>query len=344
MRCLAGRIYRPGEGLEEGWILVESARVVDAGQGGPPRPPEATGLILPAPVNAHTHVGDMVARGVDLAGLTLAQVVRPPDGLKHRILRDTPRAELVAGMRRALLEMRAAGARACVDFREQGLDGVRALREAAEGTGVRALALGRCARGWDDAEADEVARAADGIGLSALGDVASDVPERAARAAQRHGKRFALHLSEEARDDVGRALDLRPAFVVHACAATKEDLAALAQADVPIVLCPRSNARFGRAAPAREALAAGATIALGSDNAMLHPLDVLEDARLLAAAHPEIAPETWLDAAIAGGARVADGSTPRSWLRKGDPGDLLVLAGDELDAVFGPAAPRVLLA
>lgn len=332
MRCLAGAIYRPGEGFEEdGWILHDGARVLDAGRGRPPQPAEKVDVILPAPVNAHTHVGDMVGRGRDLRGLSLAQVVRPPDGLKHRLLRDTPRAALVDGMRAAVAEMRGAGARACLDFREQGLDGVRMLREASGG--FRALAYARCGGGWDDAEAEAVAREADGIGLSALGDVQDDVPERAAAAARKQRKPFALHFSEDRRDDVGRALDLRPRFLVHACEATRDDLQAIAVEEVPLVLCPRSNALFGRAPPVREILRAGIDFALGSDNAMFHPLDVLADARALAAAHPDVPRETWLDAAIATGARLADGAPRASWLRKGDPAELLALTS--LDALFG---------
>ena len=338
MRCVAGSIYRPGTGLEEGWLLLDGDRIVDAGQGRPPQPPSASGLVLPSPVNAHTHVGDHVGRGRNLAGLSLADVVRPPHGLKHRLLRETPRERLVGGMRDALREMREHGTRACLDFREQGLEGVRMLREAAAGTGVRAVALARCAGDWDDAEADEVARAADGIGLSALGDVASDVPQRAARAARKHGKRFALHFSEDEREDVGRALDLRPDFLVHLCRATREDLAAVADARVPLVLCPRSNALFGRAPPVRDVLALGIPFALGSDNAMFHAADVLLDVRHLANAHPNVPRETFLDAAIAGGALLLDGEAPRAWLQKGGPAELVVLPGEGLDALFGPRA------
>lgn len=338
MRCVAGRIYRPGVGLEEGWIVADDTRIVDVGQGKPPQPPHARGVILPSPVDAHTHVGDMVGRGRSLAGMSLAEVVRPPNGLKHRLLRETPRERLVAGIRSALVEMRSAGTRACLDFREQGLEGVRMLRDGARGTHVRAEALARCGAEWDDVEADEVARAAEGIGLSALGDVASDVPERAARAARKHGKRFALHFSEDARDDVGRALDLRPDFLVHACMCTRDDLAAIAAARVPLVLCPRSNALFGRAPPIREILELGIPFALGSDNAMFHELDVLKDARRLAALHPGVPRETWLDAAIAGGARILDGDAPRGWLQKGDRAEFVVVPGEDLDSVFGHRA------
>lgn len=321
--CVAGLVWRPGEGAREGWVLHDGARVLDAGEGRPPVEPASRGFVMPSPVNAHTHVGDMVARGHDIAGLTLAQVVAPPDGLKHRVLRATPRARLVEGMRAALGEAHAGGARVVLDFREGGLDGVAMLREAAAGSPVRAVAFGRCAGAFSEEEAARVLEAADGYGLSALADAASDVPERAAALARRAGKRFALHLSEADREDAARAVALGPAFVVHCVRATRDDLKLLADARVPIVVCPRSNARFGPLPDVRAMLDASVTLALGSDNAMLQMLDVLDDARLLAQRGAPL--DALMDALVVGGRVALDGRAPRSWLRKGDPADLVVL-------------------
>ena len=342
---LAGTVFRPGEGASEGWVLVEGARVADAGEGAPPREPDARGLVMPTPVDAHTHVGDMLGRGVPLQGRTLAEVVAPPDGLKHRLLRDAPEDALLDGMRRAVRELLAAGCGAFVDFRERGARGVDMLRRACEGAPVRAVALGRPAEVWTEEEMARVLAVADGFGLSALADLPGDAPERAAAASRRAGKRLALHLSEAVREDVGRALDLRPDFLVHMASATREDLAAVARAGVPVVTCPRSNDLFGLRADVPAMLDLGVALALGSDNAMFHPLDPLLDARLLGSRHPEVPREAWLEAATAGGRRVLDGAAPRSWLRPGDAADAVVLAPqgerDPLGAVFGPAPPRV---
>ena len=344
VRCVAGPIYRPGEGFREGWLLHEGGRVVDAGEGRPPVEPEARGVVLPSPVDAHTHVGDRVGRGkVDLRGRTLAEVVAPPHGLKHRLLAQTPEDELVAGMREALWEAARAGCRTVIDFREQGAAGVGMLRRAAEGTPVRPVVLGRLQGAWDDDEAGEVLSLADGFGLSAMRDASDDAPGRMSALARRRGKRFALHFSESVREDVGRALDLRPDFLVHVVASPREDLEAIAAARVPVVVCPRSNALFGRRPDVATLLDLGVGVALGSDNAMFHPLDVLEEARLLRRQDPRLAPAALLDAAIAGGARVRDGAAPRGYLGKGDAADFLVLeprGDDPVEAVFG-AAPRV---
>ncbi|HMK15591.1 MAG TPA: amidohydrolase family protein, partial [Methanomicrobiales archaeon] len=98
--------------------------------------------ILPALFNAHTHLADTVAMDLPWQG-PLEGLVTPPDGLKHRILRETPRPALVAGMRASIGVMVRSGTRGFADFREGGRDGVRDLREAAEGLPCRPVILGR---------------------------------------------------------------------------------------------------------------------------------------------------------------------------------------------------------
>lgn len=316
-RVIAGIIYRPGEGQREGWILHDGARVIDEGEGVPPSTPTARGFIMPSPVNAHTHAGDFVARGRFPRGASLAEVVAPPDGFKHRVLRETPPEALRDGMRAAVAEMR--DAKTFIDFREGGEAGARMLRDVAP----RAKIFGRCTNSFDEAEAERVLAVADGYGLSALGDVKGDEPERVAALARRLGKSFALHLSEDKREDAQRAISLSPAFVVHCVLATKADLRALASARVPIVACPRSNALFGPLPPVGEMLDEGVTLALGTDNAMMHPMNVLDEARFLFARG--LPREALLDALIVGGRVAAFGVAPKSFLRKGDDADFVVL-------------------
>lgn len=335
LRCVAGSLYRPGEGWSQGWVLHDGARVVETGEGRAPQRPDAEGFVLPAPVNAHTHVGDRVARGVDVTRLTLAQVVAPPDGLKHRILRETPEPALLDGMRRALDELDAAGCRAFLDFREGGLRGVELLRKAAEGTPMRPVAMARCAGRFDEDEARAVLEAADGYGWSGLAD--AEGAERAAALARGLRKRFALHFSEDKREDAARAADLRPDFVVHAVHCDEDDLAHLAAARVPVVLCPRSNARFGPLPDVPAMLRADLPLAVGSDNAMLQTLDVLPDVRLLGDRFPEVDARRFLDAAILGGRLVLTREAPRDLWAKGAATDVVVLDADPL----GEREPRV---
>jgi len=309
----------------EGWLRHDGERIAARGEGAPPEEPAARGVILPAPLNAHTHVGDRVARGRDLRGLTLAQVVAPPDGLKHRILRETTRERLLDGMRLALLELEAAGCRTFMDFREGGPDGALLLREAAAGTALKPIIFGRVGGGWVEADVEAMLAIADGFGLSGLSDSKGDVPERASAISRRLGKRFALHFSEEKREDASRAVELRPDFIVHATHCTREDLAAFAAARIPIVLCPRSNALFGAFPDFAAMLDAGVPLALGSDNAMFHPLDSVLDARLLAQRYPRVPKDRIVEALVGQPLRMASDE------------DVIVLSGD----LFGHEPPAV---
>uniref|UniRef100_UPI000A6CB98F amidohydrolase family protein n=1 Tax=Methanoculleus chikugoensis TaxID=118126 RepID=UPI000A6CB98F len=84
--------------------------------------------IVPAFFNAHTHLGDTVAMDLPPARGSLADLVKPPNGLKHRILAATPpQAELVRGMRSSISAMLATGTTGFADFREGGIAGVAAL-------------------------------------------------------------------------------------------------------------------------------------------------------------------------------------------------------------------------
>ena len=94
-------------------------------------------------VDAHIHIGDTGAKEMGV-GLPLEKVVIPPDGLKHRFLQSVSGTEMhINMMRDGLLELLHNGIIAMADFREQGLPGVRALREAAAGLPLYVVALGR---------------------------------------------------------------------------------------------------------------------------------------------------------------------------------------------------------
>jgi cytosine/adenosine deaminase-related metal-dependent hydrolase len=161
-------------------LLVETGRILGIGNAIPSaRQVDLSGmLICPMFIDAHTHVGDTGAKELGV-GLPLEKVVVPPDGLKHRFLQSvagTP--EHLAMMHHGLHEMLHNGIIATADFREQGLPGIRALRQAADGLPLRVIALGRMAETEDlrqiEAEADVLLAEADGLGVR---DVESYPPE-----------------------------------------------------------------------------------------------------------------------------------------------------------------------
>jgi len=226
------------------------------------------GVALPGPVNAHVHTGDYALAGAGLQ-LPVEDLVAPPGGLKHRLLGSMGPGELERSIEGALRYMESTGSLVAADFREGGVDGVLAARRASSRVGHRLLILGRPAAG-DDPGA--LLDAADGLGLSSPLDYRESLGKLIAAASSR-GKLIAAHVAETAASrasgDLEALMDAgRPSFVVHGTHLSEEDLAALADARVGIVACPRANAFFsGSNPPLAAALRAGVELALGTDNA-----------------------------------------------------------------------------
>jgi cytosine/adenosine deaminase-related metal-dependent hydrolase len=93
-------------------------------------------------------------------------------------------------------------------------------------------------------------------------------------------------------------------LAVHAVDLDESEITLLGQAGATVVTCPRSNAYLGVGkAPIPELLAAGCTLALGTDSlATTETLDLFDEMAALRAAHPELAPRDIVLAATQGGA------------------------------------------
>jgi cytosine/adenosine deaminase-related metal-dependent hydrolase len=280
VQTFAGRILTRRD-VVEGWLQVDAGRVVDWGRGEAPTRPTASGWIVPAPVNAHTHIGDTWLRDRPSKPRDVAGLVGPGGWKQQHLARPDP-AAMDAGAQRLAQEMAAAGTARFLDLREGGVAGAAWLRGLA--LDVQPVVLGRPAQGGaDEEEIAAVLEVADGIGLSGMRDMKARHVEAWAEAAHAAGKPLAMHVSEDRRDDLDAVLALQPAFVVHMVHGSRADFEELAAARVPVVACPRSNAWFGLQSPVAAMLEAGVTVALGTDNGMLQDGDVLAEARALAA-------------------------------------------------------------
>ncbi|EQD30057.1 chlorohydrolase, partial [mine drainage metagenome] len=132
---------------------------------------------------------------------TLADLVRPPDGFKFRLLQSASPAQKREAMRSALRWMERQGIGATLDFREEGIEGVRLLRSAARGISVRPVILGRMPPGEvDRRQLDSLLGAADGIGISSAREEGKARRRSLASACRRAGKLWALHASESVRE------------------------------------------------------------------------------------------------------------------------------------------------
>ena len=251
--------------------------------------------IVPAFFNAHTHLGDTVAMDIPARG-SLAGLVKPPNGLKHRILAATPRADLVRGMRASITTMMASGTAGFADFREGGAEGVAALREAAAGFDCSPVILGR----------DGGETVGDGAGISSVHDVKN--AEEIVRTARAAGKLVAFHAGEKNPDDIDKALAFEPDLLVHCTHATDVQLRRIVDMGIPVAVCPRSNWVLGVTRslahpPIARIIELGGTLYLGTDNVMFVQPDMLQEMAFTATVY-RASPEEILRAAIAG-ARLA---------------------------------------
>ncbi|MFC7239935.1 amidohydrolase family protein [Saliphagus sp. GCM10025317] len=284
---------------------------------------ESDDVVLPAFVNAHTHIGDSIAKEAG-GGLTLEELVAPPDGLKHRLLRDASREELVSAVRTSLEYMERGGTAACFDFREGGVEGVEMLREAASDRAIDAYAFAR--------ESLEAMEAGDGFGASGANDDTFDREREATRDA---GKPFAIHAGEADPSDLHPAMDLEPEFLVHVVHPEDDHLERIAREEIPVVVCPRSNLVTGVGLPPIEELIDRTTLALGTDNVMLNSPSMFREMEFLAKLSDLPAREI-LRMATVNGAALMD--LEYGSLEPGRVARVLVLDGDSpnLDGVRDP--------
>ncbi len=262
------------DGVRRAYVRFRRGRIVETGRPGTDsgrgRERKVRGIVVPSPVNAHTHLGDAVSTREPPRG-PVSKLVQPPHGFKFRILAESTRAAKVAAIRGSLGRMVRDGVAAVVDFREEGAAGVALLRAAAARLPIRLYVLGRpVARPIEPEELAEVLTLADGIGLSSARDESDMTRRTVARACRARGKRFALHASEAVREDPDDYLDPCPDLLVHLAKAREDDLEQVREAGVTVAVCPRSNALFGRQPDLAAMERLGLAVMLGTDNAMFH--------------------------------------------------------------------------
>jgi len=257
-----------GEGLEprQGVCIGISADgLVESIEGWGSCPSDSVGgswaVALPQPANAHVHSADgaFPEFGPELG---LHDLVAPPEGLKYRLLGSLGHAETVASIARTYWAAYARGVGLLADFREGGGAGcVEAqLARASLPKDMDVLVLGTPGPGFPEG--------CSGLGLSSPLDYPlSLVSELAAK-----HRPSLTHVAEDpinrAMEDLEIAIAARFTAVVHGTYLSRGDLEALAEAGIGLVMCPRSNMWHSlRPPPVAEALTAGVTLGLGTDNA-----------------------------------------------------------------------------
>ena len=106
MKYIQGEILTK-DGFINGYLECDNDHVSsDIRKGTPPKKPFVQGIILPSCVNAHTHIGDSFIRlkHLDLPH-DVKELVGPPLGLKHRLLKEATEQEMLEGIQASLSEI-----------------------------------------------------------------------------------------------------------------------------------------------------------------------------------------------------------------------------------------------
>jgi cytosine/adenosine deaminase-related metal-dependent hydrolase len=238
-------------------------------------------VMIPGLINSHIHIGDSFAkeRGQNKV---LIEVVRPPNGIKHQLLRETPNTEKVRGIKCAIHEMISNGITCFIDFRENGIKGIDLLQNALKNEDIKCLIFGR----FDKLdELKGVFNKSDGIGLSSYHQLSDDSKPELKRMKAFLNKKIACHVAELNHD----SLLLNQIFddeivdiIVHGTQLKIDDLQKIQEKNIKIILCPRSNGYFGLGyPPIKSMLELGIQFSLGTDNVMVNNLSLFEEMRYL---------------------------------------------------------------
>lgn len=253
-------------------------------------------IVAPAFINSHVHLGDSVAMDVG-DGKSISEIVKPPNGVKHRILQDTPHSTFLDFMKNSMWDMLKTGTTTFVDFREGGKDGIDIINEAAREVPIRKIVLGRHDSFLNpyitleevNQNIEELLSVCDGIAPSGLGEITDEVATTITEATQKLGKLSAIHVAEyegvqkdslirNGKTEVQRAVEAGFQLLIHLTHPLKDDLEVVAESRTPIVCCPRSNGVLSVGIPpVRDMVEAGILLLLGTDNVMFNSPNMMRE-------------------------------------------------------------------
>ncbi len=244
-------------------------------------PNHQTFLMIPGLINSHIHIGDNFAKELGF-NKELGEIVAPPFGLKHKLLRQTPKDIKINGIQNAVLEMLSNGITFFIDFREEGVKGVKLLKKVLAGSPINFLVLGRF---MDESEIEAIFDMADGVGLSSYKQISSSNKKFVVSAKHKFKKIIACHCAEKIRSEnlINEMFsDNFVDVIIHGTKFIKNDLEKINRYHKSLVLCPRCNGYFGTGfPPINEILSLKIPISLGTDNLMVNNTDLFEEIRYL---------------------------------------------------------------
>ena len=253
-------------------------------------------VVCPSFINGHIHIGDSIIKDEGY-GLSLSEMVKPPDGVKHVALSNADDDELIEAMRQSMIDMINSGTTHFIDYREGGIDGVKLLRKASADLPIKPIILGRDDSFYgDDPDLSKVKVAirkllkiADGIAPSGFGEITPEVADLIVEECNRQGKISSIHVTEsesnqiESLNDFGvseiaKGVESDFSQLVHLTNPKGNDLESVAASKQNVVVCSRANATLNvGVAPLARMLDLGILPLLGTDNVMLNSPNMLRE-------------------------------------------------------------------
>ena len=246
-------------------------------------------VVCPSFVNGHMHIGDSIIKDEGYS-LSLSEMVRPPDGVKHVALSNATDDELVEAMKSTMWEMVESGTTHFIDYREGGIKGVKLLREASKDIPIRPIILGRDDSFYgDDPDLNKVKTAirkllkiADGIAPSGFGEITDDVAALIVKECEKQGKISSIHVAESESNqieslnvfnatEIEKGVKSNFSQLVHLTNPKADDLNLVSESGQNVAVCPRANATLNvGVAPLNRMLELGIRPLIGTDNVMLN--------------------------------------------------------------------------
>ncbi len=244
-------------------------------------PENKNNLMIPGLINSHVHIVDNFAKEMGF-NKELREIVAPPFGLKHKMLRQTSEDIKIEGIQNAVIEMLSNGITYFIDFREGGCDGVNLLKKALKQNPINYLILGRFE---DESEIDSIFNLADGVGLASYNQITTTNIKWVIESKRKFNKIIACHCAESNRNTslIKKMFnDNLVDVIVHGTKFMKDDLEKIKKEKKSLILCPRCNGYFGSGfPPIMDILRLGIPVSLGTDNLMVNNADLFEEMRYL---------------------------------------------------------------
>ena len=253
-------------------------------------------VVCPSFINGHIHIGDSIIKDEGY-GLSLSEMVKPPNGVKHVALANAGDEELTLAMKESMWDMVASGTTHFIDYREGGIKGVKLLREASKDIPITPIILGRDDSFYGDepdlakvkAAIRKLLKVADGIAPSGFGEITDEVAHIIVEECARQGKISSIHVAESEsnqieslekfnKTEIEKGISSNFDQLVHVTNPKSNDLELIRDSPSNVVVCPRANATLNvGVCRLNEMLDMGIRPLLGSDNVMLNSPNMLRE-------------------------------------------------------------------